>query len=281
MSLEIRIYQKQNKVSIGKMLTDCFSDIKKSLFLAKQLAKRDIKAAYRQSFLGITWLFITPLFTSLVWIILNASGTVKLSDTGIPYPLYAFSGTLLWSIITEAINTPMQVTNAARGILSKINFPKEGLLLSGIYKLLFNSVVKVLLLLVFVVVFGVGFHKSILFLPLILIGAILFGTTIGLIVTPIGLLYQDVSKIISIGLRFLMYATPVVYAIPKEGAVKAIMELNPITPIIVTARDVIVGFSPTYLNYFLIVILCCIPLLLIGLLFYRISIPVIVERLSA
>lgn len=280
MNLETRIYQKNHSVGIGKMLTDCFSDIRKSLFLAKQLAKRDIKAAYRQSFLGIAWLFITPIFTSLVWIVLSASGTVKLSDTGIPYPLYVFSGTLIWSIITEAINTPMQVTNAARGMLSKINFPKEGLLLSGIYKLLFNSLVKILLLLIFVLIFNVGFHLSILVLPLVLLGAVLFGTTIGLFITPIGLLYHDIKKIISIGLQFLMYVTPVVYAIPKEGIMKTVMEFNPMSAIVLTVRDVIVGTSPSYLIYFLGVIACCIPLLLIGLLFYRFSIPIIVERLG-
>ncbi|GAB1309301.1 ABC transporter permease [Urechidicola sp. KH5] len=280
MALETRIYQRQNNKRISTLLKECFTDIGKSLFLAKQLAKRDIKAQYRQSFLGIAWMFITPLFTSLVWIFLSASGTVQLSDTGIPYPLYVFSGTLIWSIIVEAINTPMLVTNASKGIMSKINFPKEGLLLSGIYKMLFNSSVKVLLLIAFVVIYKVGFHTSILWLPLVLLGGVLFGTTIGLFITPVGLLYSDINKIVSIGLRFLMYATPVVYALPKEGIMKTVMELNPITPIVLTARDVIVGFEPLFLNYFLIVVLVSVPLLFIGLLFYRFSIPVIVERIS-
>lgn len=281
MKLETRIYQKENTLDLFSQFKACFSDIRKSRFLAKQLAVRDIKAMYRQSFLGIAWMFITPLLTSLVWIVLNASGTVQLTDTGIPYPLYAFSGTLIWSIITEAINAPMQVTTSAKGILSKINFPKEGLLISGVYKLLFNSSIKILLLLLFVFVFGVGFHKSIILFPLTILGAILFGTTIGLFVTPIGLLYQDISKIISIALRFLMYATPVVYALPNEGMLRTIMELNPITPLVLTARDTIVGFSPQYLGYYMLIMGLCIPLLFLGLLFYRISIPVIVERLNA
>lgn len=280
MALETRIYQRQSNKRILTLLKECFTDIRTSLFLAKQLAKRDIKAQYRQSILGIAWMFITPIFTSLVWIVLSASGTVQLSETGIPYPLYAFSGTLIWSIIVEAINTPMKVTNASKGIMSKINFPKEGLLLSGIYKMLFNSSVKLLLLIAFIIVYNVGFHLSILFLPIILIGGVLFGTTLGMFITPIGLLYKDIQKIVTIGVQFLMYATPVVYALPKEGIMKRVMELNPITPIVLTARDVIVGFEPDYLGYLLIVVLSCIPLLFVGLLFYRLSIPVIVERIS-
>lgn len=279
--METRIYQKENNLKFGKLLKDSLQDIYSSRFLSKQLAVRDITAQYRQSYLGILWAFIMPLTTALVWIFLNSSGTVRLSSTGIPYPVYAFSGTLLWAIVTDAINAPIGSTNSARSILSKINFPKEALIISGIYKLLFNSAIKVILLLVFVFVYGVGFHWSLLLFPFAILGAILFGTTVGLFITPLGLLYKDVGKLITFGLGFLMYATPVVYAIPKTGLMKTVMEWNPLTPIILTARDLVVGFTPEYLGYFLVIMICCVPLLFLGLVFYRISIPVLVERLSS
>lgn len=281
MSLETRVYQKQNKVKIAQLFKETLHDIYSSRFLAKQLAVRDIKAQYRQSVLGILWAFVTPLTTAFIWVFLNGTGTVKLTDTGVPYPVYAFSGTLLWSIITDAINAPTQNSLAAKSIMSKINFPKEALIISGIYKLLFNSSVKIVLLVVFVFFYGVGFHTSLLFFPLGILGAILFGTTIGLFLTPIGMLYKDIQKIVKMGLGLLMYITPVVYAIPKTGIMKTIMELNPFTPFILTTRDFVVGTEPMYLSYFLILIAICIPLLFLGLLFYRISIPIIVERMSA
>ena len=212
---------------------------------------------------------------------LNLSGTIKLTDTGIPYPVYAFSGTLLWSIISDSINSPIISTTAAKGILSKINFPKEALLVSGIYKLLFNSAIKIVLLLVFIGLFGVGYHASILLFPFALLGVILIGTTIGLFITPIGMLYKDVGKIISVGLSMLMYITPVVYVLPKEGMMKTLMEINPLTPLILTTRDLVVGFTPEYLPYYFWVLGISIPLFFIGLLFYRISIPILVERMSA
>jgi len=282
MKLETRIYQKENNINIAKLFKESLSDIYTSRFLARQLAVRDIKAQYRQSYLGILWAFIAPLTTAFVWIILNSTGTIRVTDTGIPYPVYAFTGTLIWSIITESINSPMVSTNSAKSIISKINFPKEALIISGIYKLLFNSSIKIILLLIFVFFYGVGFHWSILLFPVAMLGAILFGTTIGLFLTPIGMLYKDIAKIISMGLGFLMYATPVVYAIPKdESVMKTVMELNPLTPLILTARDIVVGTTPEYLSYFIGIILVCVPLFFVGLLFYRISIPVIVERMSA
>ncbi|MDX1774898.1 ABC transporter permease [Oceanihabitans sediminis] len=281
MALKTRVYQKERTIKFGALLQASLGDLYGSRFLARQLAERDIKAQYRQSYLGIVWAFLTPLTTAAVWIFLNSSGTIRLSDTGVPYPVYAFSGTLIWSIIVASINSPMQSTQAAKGILTKINFPKEALLLSGVYKLLFDSSIKILLLVLFVFFYGVGFHWSILLFPIAMLGAILFGTTVGLFLTPMGLLYKDIGKIISFGMQFLMYVTPVVYAIPKTGIMKTLMTWNPITPIILTARDLVVGFTPAHLEYFLIVLLVCLPLLFLGLIIYRISIPIIVERLSA
>ena len=281
MALQTRIYQKENNLNPLKLLKESLSDIWSSRFLARQLAERDIKAQYRQSYLGLIWAFITPLATAAVWVFLNLSGTIEVTDTGVPYPVYAFTGTLLWSIITEAVNVPTQTTNSARGIMSKINFPKEALIISGISKLLFNSSIKIILLLVFVFLFGIGFHWSLLLLPFVILGALLFGTTIGLFLTPIGMLYKDVAKFTAMGFSFLMYITPVVYSVPSEGVMKTIMEMNPFTPIILTSRDLLTGASPEYLFYYFAVLAITIPLFLISLLLYRISIPVIIERMNA
>ena len=279
--LPVTVYEKQRKINLVKLLGQTLTDFFGSHFLALQLTRRDVSVQYRQSYFGILWLFITPLASAAIWVFLNSSGTITITDTGIPYPVYAFSGTLIWSILLESINAPMASTNAARGIISKINFPKEALVLSGIYKLLFNSSFKVLLLVVFIFAFGVGFHWSLLLLPLVLVMAVVFGTSLGLLITPIGMLYSDVSRLISMGLSLLMYITPVVYGIPKTGIMKTIMTYNPFTPFILTIRDVAVGGSPEFLNYFIGLTGLGIVLFFIGLVIYRVSIPVIVERLSA
>lgn len=278
MSLETRVYQKGARLRPWSLLRTAFRDMYTGRFLAKQLAVRDIKSKYRKSLLGIFWDLLTPLSTALVWILLRSSGTVDLDDTGIPYPLFAFTGTLLWAILVESINMPLRSTQGARGILSKINFPKEALILSGFYKLLFNSSFKILLLLFFFIFYQVSPGVSVLWFPVTVMGLILAGVTFGLFITPFGMLYNDVSRAITMSLRFIMYVTPVVYAIPKEGVMKTIMEYNPLTPLILVNRHVLLGLEVQYLNYFLIIMAVLLPLFGIALVLYRISIPIIVER---
>lgn len=279
--MKTRTYRKDQQLKLGFLLGSSLKDIFSSRFLATQLAVRDIKAQYRQSFLGVFWAFVTPLMTALVWLVLKQSGTVSLSDTGIPYPVYVFSGTLIWSIIVEAINSPIGSTNSAKSILTKINFPKEALLVSGIFKLLFNSLVKVVLLVVFILFYGMGWHWSMLLFPLGMLGAIFVGTTLGLLVTPLGLLYKDVGRMITFGMQFLMYATPVVYSIPQSGFMKTVMSYNPMTPLVTVPRDLLTGMLPEFLAYYGIILLACLPLLFLGLVMYRFSIPIVVERLSS
>ncbi|MCB4799685.1 ABC transporter permease [Neotamlana laminarinivorans] len=279
--METRIYKKENSLSFFKLLKGSATDICKSRFLARQLAERDIKAQYRQSYLGIIWAFIMPITTAIVWIFLSSSGTVQLSDTGISYPVYVFSGTLIWSIFKEALMMPTSSTNSARGLLSKINFPKEALILSGIYKMLFNSLFKIVLLFVLMLIYKISFSFTLLLFPLGLLSLILLGVSVGLIVTPFSMLYNDVGKIINLGLSFFMYVTPVVYALPDTGLMKTIMELNPLTYVIGITRDILFGGTFTYLMPYLGVVLISLPILVLGLVWYRLSIPVIVERLSA
>ena len=279
--MEVKVYEKKEGMQLFKLFKESLKDIHASRFLAKQLAVRDIKAKYRKSYLGIVWDFLGPISTAFIWIFLNGSGTVQISDTGVPYPVYAFTGTFLWSIISESINVPASSTRASLGILNKVNFPKEALVVSGIYKLLFNSSFKILLLIAFLFIYGVQVQWVIVLFPLVMLFAIIFGTTIGLFLAPIGLLYNDIKQVISFTLRFMMFVTPVVYSVPKSGILKVIMELNPLTYILTMARDLLIGGEMYYLKHFLVTITVVSPLLFIGLLFYRISIPIIVERSNA
>ena len=140
----VRIYTpassfRNPRVLIGEMMRDLLQ----SRELAWQLAVRDIRAMYRQSILGILWAFILPLMTTITWIFLQNSGVVSVGTTGIPYPVYVFTGTMLWAIFSESVQMPLQKTLASKALLAKINFPREALILSGFYQACFNASIKI------------------------------------------------------------------------------------------------------------------------------------------
>ncbi|MFZ4401903.1 MAG: ABC transporter permease [Bacteroidales bacterium] len=276
------IYTPESSIrSPGKLIKEMFTDLSHSHELAWRLSVRDINAQYRQSKLGILWAFIMPLATTVTWIFLNMSGIISVKSTDIPYPLYVFSGTLIWSIFMDSLLAPLNQTNAAKSMLSKINFPREAIILSAFYQLLFNSGIKMLMLVIAVIIMGFSAGWMLLLFPFALLILILTGISIGLFLTPIGMLYNDIGRAISLGMQFVMYVSPVVFPIPISGWVRIPFMYNPITPLIMIARQCLTGYSGNFLPGFVIVSFSMLIVLFFSWMIYRITMPVIIERMSA
>lgn len=280
--LDITIYTPESSLaSPTKMLRDMFHDLAAGRELAWRLVVRDINAQYRQAFLGILWAFILPLANTLVWIFLSKAGIVSISTTSVPYPLYVFIGTMLWAILMDSINSPLQQVNAAKSMLAKLNFPRESLILSGIYQTLFNASIKIALMLVALVSFGINPGWNLLLFPIGIFSLILVGTTVGLLITPLGMLYGDIGRALPLLMQFLMYVTPVVFPMPKEGWTSLLFNLNPLSPIILTARDWLTGSIPEHIGYFLIVNWVSSILFFAAWIGYRLAMPILIERMSS
>jgi lipopolysaccharide transport system permease protein len=281
-NLPLTIYTPESSLARpGKMLKEMFADLLAARELAWRLAVRDISAQYRQTFLGFLWALIVPLANTLVWVFLSASGMVRIADTGIPYPVYVFTGTMLWGILMDALNAPLQGAQAAKAMLAKINFPREALIVSGIYQTLFNAGIKLALLLIVLISMGYTPGWQGLLIPVGVFSLILTGTVLGVLVTPVGLLYGDIGKGIPLIAQFLMYLTPVVFPMPQEGMAKTLLSLNPLTPIIVTARDWLTGQPPEFLVSFMVINAVLIAFLLAVWAIYRLAMPILIERMSA
>lgn len=279
---QIIVYTPDSSLATPRiMVREMCHDLASARELAWRLAVRDISAQYRQALLGVLWAFILPLANTLAWIFLNSTGIITVADTALPYPVYVFTGTMLWAIFMDALNAPLAQVNAARGMLAKLNFPREALIVSGIYQTLFNAAIKILLLLVALLVIGINPGWNLLLFPLGILSLILVGTTLGLLITPVGMLYTDIGRALPLLLQFLMFVTPVVFPMPTMGWAATLFKLNPLTPLILTARDLLTGLTPDYITPFLLVNLASAGLLLCVWGIYRLAMPILIERMSA
>ncbi len=280
--MEIRTYTPHTNLRKPWILIrEIVRDIYQGQDLAYRLTIRDIKAIYRQSFLGILWAFILPIANTLVWLFLNSTGIVAMGNTGIPYSVYVFSGTMIWAIFMESMQAPLDKTIQNKSILAKVNFPREAIIMASVYQSLFNAGIKILILLCALVIMGFVPGWTVILFPLGVLSLVLTGTVIGLLLTPLGILYSDVSKGIPLVMQFLMYTTPVVYALPSEGTAAKIVHLNPLTPLVVTTRDWLTGVEPLFLNGFILISILVFVFMFVFLLAYRLAMPILVERMNA
>ena len=279
--MKTTVYTSDKRTHFFKELIAIFQDIRKSNFLAYQMAKRDLQAQYRQSFLGFFWAFAPIITNSLVWIFLNSSGTVQV-NTGqeIPYILFVVIGTTLWSIFNESLFIPMTSVNGAKGLLSKINFPKEALLIAGVYKMTFNLVLKLMLVAGILIIYGIIPSAELILFPVYLLAIVLFSLALGILITPIGLIYTDINRFFSTAISFGMYITPVVYAAPRKGIFKTLFDLNPLTYLFTDTRNILTGYPAEHIWGMLILLLVSAFVFLIGMVIFRKSMPIIIEKIS-
>ena len=279
--LPVIVYTPDSSLAEPKRLfREMIDELKDSRELAFALFARDMKAQIRQSILGYAWLFFPPIATTLVWFFLNQSGVVKVADTGMPYPAFVMIGTLLWQAFLDSLTKPIVSLNGAKGMLTKLNFPRIAPVLAGIGQTTLTSAIRLVLLIPIFVFADVDASWTILFFPVAYLSMVLLGVAIGSLLTPIGLLYTDIGRAIGLLGQFAMYATPVVYPIASVGVLGWANKYNPMTYLIEVGRATLVGGPFHHLPMAMIISACAIVLLLIGWTIFHITVPRIIERMG-
>lgn len=281
-SLPVRVYTPESPLRRPvEMAREMAADLYASRELAWRLFVRDISAQYRQSLLGYAWVLLPPLLSTLVWVFLNSQGILNLAPTGIPYPVYVLTGLLLWESFGAALNAPCTQVASAAALLSKINFPREALLLAGLGHVLFNTGVRLLLLAGVLLWFQLPVPATIVLAPLGILAVIGLGFMLGLLLVPVSALYQDVARVITAGLSILFFLTPVVYTPPTAWPASLLVQFNPVSPLLITTREMLTTGEFSNLGGFFAISGVTFVGLIAGLILYRLSMPHMIARMNA
>ena len=263
------------------MVKEMMHDLRRASGLAKILALRDIKAKYRQTLLGFFWVVLPPLAATLAFVILQRQSILSPGVEGVPYPVFAMVGVVFWQLFAESIMTPLQVVQSSKSMLAKIYFPRESLLLAALLQVSVNFFVKFILLILILYCFGLKPQTSIILVPVAVVSIMMLGSLIGIVLIPVGLLYQDIILSIGIILMLLMFVTPVGFEAPDSGIIASINQFNPVTPLLECARDWVL--SGWYSNFAGLIQVASVTFvaLIFGWVLYRISFPVAIERMGS
>jgi len=267
----------------GQLWRRMVHDLVASRELAWRLFVRNLSAQYRQSVLGYLWAFLPPIVTTLTFVFLNSQQIMNLStgDSELPYPAYVMLGTLLWQGFVDALNSPLKLVVTSKSMLAKINFPREALILAGIGEVVFNFSIRLVLLIVVFAWFRIPLPLTALLAPIGVLAIIALGLMFGILLAPLGVLYQDVQQGISILVSLWFFLTPVVYEPPTTWPASLLARLNPVSPLLITTRDMLTTGTLTDIQGFLVVSGAVLMLLVVGWVLYRLAMPHLIERMGA
>nr|WP_245894259.1 ABC transporter permease [Chamaesiphon polymorphus] len=263
------------------LLREMGRDLLASRELAWRLLVRDISAQYRQSLLGILWAFFPPIITALGLVAAKNAGVVNIGVTDIPYPAYVMFSMSIWQTFTEALMGPLAAVGAANQMLAKINFPKEAIILAKLGEIFFNFGIKLILILGLFIWFKIPITWTVIPAFVAIIHLVILGTGIGLFIAPFGVLYGDIGRLIPLIVTPWLLLTPVIYPVPKQGWFSTVVNWNPVTPLLTTARDLATTGIVSDPTSFWLVSGLSFGLLLAAWVLYRLSMPFIIERMSS
>lgn len=215
--------------------------------LTLSLARRELIARYKQSLLGPAWALLQPLALMLIFTFVNTF--VKLPSDGWPYPVFAYSALLPWTMFQNGVMlaTPSVILNA--GLIKKIYFPREVLPVSATLVSLFDFMMAFLVLIGLMIYYHVAPGRQLVFLPALVLAQFVFSLGIGFLTSAIGTFKRDMVFATFFMLQIWMYASPVIYpldSVPEKY--RTLYLLNPMAGILTGFRATLLSNYP--MNWF-------------------------------
>jgi len=205
----------------------------KNRFLLGLWIKRDLKAKYAGSAIGLFWTVILPISTIAIYYVFFAL-VLKVKIPELPttagYFFYLLAGLLPWISLSEALNLSANSLISQSSLLKQTVFPIEILPLVPIFTSLlpqiFGTIIYIGLLWKFNCLKPIG----LLYLPILLCFQIILTSGFGYLFSALCAIYRDFVQIVNVGLQLWFYLTPILY---PESMVPAkfrwILAYNPLT----------------------------------------------------
>lgn len=214
--------------------------------LTLSLAKRDIKARYKDSVLGFLWSLIRPaILTVVLWLVFTIILPMPFNEMGAPFWLHVLVSILGWNFFIGSLTDATHSITANASLLKKVRincevFPIAAIISNGVHFAL--AMIVVLLYLLFS---GMGLHQEIVWVAGAMVVQIILTFGLALILSAMNVYYRDIGSILELGGMAMFYITPVIYPVSvafqkmEAGAgsdFAKIYMLNPMAPVIVALR---------------------------------------------
>ena len=204
------------------------------------IAVTDFKKAYFGTVLGYVWSLARPLM--LFGVLLAVFTQVFRLGSEVPhYPVLLLFNIVLFGFFQEATFAAVTSVVAREGIVRKTQFPRLVIPLAVVLTTLFNLGLNLVVVLVFLLAFGVAPMWTWLLFPLLLVALIVLTIAVSMIVSSLYPRFRDLAIIWTVFSTVLFYASPVLYPLEKvPGTLRDVIMLNPLATLLELARKWVV-----------------------------------------
>lgn len=224
--------------------------------LVAALVRREVIGRYRGSLMGILWSFFNPVFMLSVYtfvfsVVFKARWNGGGAESKTEFALVLFAGLMVFNLFAECINRAPAIILQNVNYVKKVVFPLEILPWVAMGSSLFHGLISLIVWLIFFIIFFGTPHLSALWFPLTVLPLIFLTMGLSWLLASLGVYIRDIAQITSILTTTLMFISPIFYpvsALPFDY--QAFLMLNPLTPAIEQARNVLIWNKLPDWNYY-------------------------------
>ncbi len=196
------------------------------------------RAAYYGTGLGIFWNYALPLVPLTVYWFLSRLRVFP-NFEGVDGATFITFGVTLWFLFTGCIQTPIQVIQSRNNEAMKTAFPLSASIVSGFAKLLFDTLIRLILVTIVIVITQSWPTWQALLLPLVVLPAFLLFIGAGLLLGILNVIYKDVSRVVNIVLQYGIFISGVIFPLYNTGLLTTLNLYNPFAVFIDASRSIV------------------------------------------
>jgi lipopolysaccharide transport system permease protein len=208
---------------------------------------RDVKVRYKQTLLGAAWAVLQPLLATLIfWLFFGRLAGV--GSDGLPYPLFALSGLLVWNLFSRGLGQASDSLVGSSNLLKKVYFPRILVPTSAVLSGIVDFAVASVLLGTMMAYYRVAPGKGALLAPLLAVLGLIAALGAGLWLSAFNVRYRDVRHVVPFLIQMWLFVTPVIYptgrvveALERRGLPGWLYGLNPVAGAVDGFRALVLG----------------------------------------
>jgi ABC-2 type transport system permease protein len=203
------------------------------------MAVTEFKRVYFGTILGYVWSLLRPLMYFGVLLFVFTQVFKVGSESVEHYAVMLLMGIVLFTFFQEATTNSVTSVVAQEGVVRKTQFPRLVIPISTVLTAAFNLALNLVIVLVFLLAFGVSPAWTWLLFPFVLAALFIFTAAVSVSLAMLYVRFRDVAIIWTVAGQMLFYATPILYPINfKEGHynLEHLLMINPLAVIAVQAR---------------------------------------------
>ncbi len=233
------------------------------------LTWRDIKVRYKQTVLGAAWAIIQPFFTMVVFSVFFGK-LAKMPSDDIPYPIFSYAALVPWTFFANGLSQSSSSLVASANLIKKVYFPRLVVPISAVISGVVDFVLAFVVLLGMMLFYGIVPTAAIVWLPLLLLLALVTSLGVGLWLTAMNVQFRDVRYAVPFLVQAWMFATPIAYPSSLlDEPWRTLYGINPMAGVVEGFRWALLGTETAPGPIVLVSALVAVGLLVSGAFYFR------------